>query len=124
MSIKTLRHYLGSGCSNYGRRGHRDRGRRRLVPRSDRELRGTITAQAVPACGPPDAICATDRFTSERGQEILFVPRAGQIRRVSRVEPADVPPAELAIMMHCGPRDGADRTAARWRPMSPSTRWP
>jgi DNA-binding transcriptional MerR regulator len=74
------------------------------------ELRATIAAQAVAVSGPPGGIYAGDLFTSEQGQATLFIPCAGTIRSVGRVEPLDVPPAELAVMVHRGPLSGADRT--------------
>lgn len=73
------------------------------------ELRGTMTAQSIPACGPPGGIYATDLFTSERGQATVFVPCSRPVRPLGRVENLDVPSAELAVIVHHGPPDGADR---------------
>jgi DNA-binding transcriptional MerR regulator len=73
------------------------------------ELRATIAAQGVPASGPPGGIYASDLFTSEQGQATLFIPCAGTVRPAGRVEPLDVPQAELAVMVHRGPLSGADR---------------
>jgi len=73
------------------------------------ELRGTMSAQSIPAAGPPGGIYATDLFTSERGLATLFVPCTRQVRPLGRVENLDVPPAELAVIVHHGPLDGADR---------------
>ena len=39
----------------------------------------------------------------------MFIPCAGQVRPVGRVEALTVPPAELAIIVHEGPHDGIDR---------------
>lgn len=74
------------------------------------ELRTTISAQGVATSGPPGCIYASDLFANEQGQATLFVPCAGAIRPVGRVEPLQVPPAELAVMVHRGPPSGADRT--------------
>jgi DNA-binding transcriptional MerR regulator len=74
------------------------------------ELRGTLGAQGAMPCGPPGGIYASDLFASERGQATLFIPCAGQIRSVGRVERLDVPPAELAIIVHRGPLATADRS--------------
>jgi DNA-binding transcriptional MerR regulator len=73
------------------------------------ELRGTMTAQSIPGCGPPGGIYATDLFTSERGQATVFVPCSQPVRSLGRVETLDVPSAELAVIVHHGPPDGADR---------------
>jgi DNA-binding transcriptional MerR regulator len=73
------------------------------------ELRATIAAQALSASGAPGGIYAPDLFSSERGQATVFIPCTGQIRPVGRVEGVEVPPAELAIIVHDGPHDGIDR---------------
>lgn len=72
------------------------------------ELRGTLGAQGAKACGPPGGIYASDLFSNERGKATLFIPCTGQIRTVGRVEQLDVPPAELAIIVHHGPLATAD----------------
>jgi DNA-binding transcriptional MerR regulator len=74
------------------------------------ELRGTLGAQSVAPSGPPGGIYASDLFASERGQATLFIPCVGQLRPVGRVESLDVPPAELAIIVHRGPLATADRS--------------
>jgi effector-binding domain-containing protein len=74
------------------------------------ELRGTLSAQGAVPCGPAGGIYASDLFANERGQATLFIPCAGQIRSVGRVEPLDVPPAELAMIVHRGPHATADRS--------------
>jgi effector-binding domain-containing protein len=72
------------------------------------ELYATINAQALPASGAPGGIYAPDLFTNERGQATVFIPCTGQIRPVGRVEGVEVPPAELAIIVHHGPHDSID----------------
>jgi DNA-binding transcriptional MerR regulator/effector-binding domain-containing protein len=69
------------------------------------ELQATISAPT----GPPGGIYATDLFARERGQATVFIPCAGPIRPVGRVEELVVPPAELAVIVHAGPHDSADR---------------
>ena len=73
------------------------------------ELRGVISAQDLTSCGPPGGIYATDLFTFERGQATVFIPCTGQVHPVGRVDQVDVPPAELAVIVHPGPLAGADR---------------
>jgi DNA-binding transcriptional MerR regulator len=72
------------------------------------ELQATISAQALSAHGAPGGIYALDLFTSEHGQATVFLPCTGQIRPVGRVEGVEVPPAELAIIVHHGPHDSID----------------
>ena len=73
------------------------------------ELHAIIGAQALSAGGAPGGIYSADLFTHERGQATVFIPCAGQVRPVGRVEALTVPPAELAIIVHEGPHDGIDR---------------
>ena len=73
------------------------------------ELQATINAQGLTASGAPGGIYAPDLFTNERGQATVFIPCAGQIRPVGRVEDVEVPPAELAIIVHSCPHDNVDR---------------
>ena len=72
------------------------------------ELQATISAQALSANGAPGGIYAPGLFTSEHGQATVFLPCTGQIRPVGRVEGVEVPPAELAIIVHHGPHDSID----------------
>jgi DNA-binding transcriptional MerR regulator len=72
------------------------------------ELQAIINAQALSAGGAPGGIYAADLFTNEHGQATVFLPCTGQIRPVGRVEGVEVPPAELAIIVHRGPHDSID----------------
>lgn len=73
------------------------------------ELRGVLASQGLTACGPPGGSYATDLFTCERGQATVFIPCIGAVRPVGRVDHVEVPPAELAVLVHRGPLDRADR---------------
>jgi DNA-binding transcriptional MerR regulator/effector-binding domain-containing protein len=73
------------------------------------ELHATVTAQALTASGAPGGIYAEDLFSHERGQATVFIPCAGTVRPVGRVEALTVPPAELAVIVHHGPHDNIDR---------------
>ncbi len=73
------------------------------------ELRATVSAQAVTASGAPGGIYSEDIFTSERGEATVFIPCAGPVRAVGRVDLLEVPPAELAVIVHQGPHDHIDR---------------
>ena len=72
------------------------------------ELYATLDAQDVAPTGPAGGIFATDLFTYERGEATIFVPCAGTIRPMGRVEALTVPPAELATITHPGEHDGID----------------
>jgi DNA-binding transcriptional MerR regulator len=73
------------------------------------ELYATLGAQGLSPSGAPGGIYASGLFTDEHGQATVFVPCAGEIRPVGRAEPLDVPPAELAVIVHHGPLAGIDR---------------
>lgn len=73
------------------------------------ELRATLDAQAMAREGPAGGIYATELFTDERGAATVFIPCAGPVRHVGRVEPVVVPAAELAIVGHAGSHDSIDR---------------
>jgi len=73
------------------------------------ELHATVTAQALTASGAPGGIYAEDLFSHERGQAAVFIPCAGTVRPVGRVEALTVPPAELAVIVHNGPHENIDR---------------
>jgi DNA-binding transcriptional MerR regulator len=73
------------------------------------ELQATVSAQRLTASGAPGGVYAADLFTNERGQATVFIPCTGQLRPVGRVEGVELPPAELAIIVHHGPHDNIDR---------------
>jgi DNA-binding transcriptional MerR regulator len=73
------------------------------------ELVATLSAQGVPASGPPGGIYANEVFTEERGGAALFVPVTGEVRSVGRVTPISVPGAELAVITHHGSHNDLDR---------------
>ncbi len=63
---------------------------------------------AAPA-GPPGGVIANGFFSDERGEITIFVPTAGAIRPVGRVEARTLPPVELATIVHAGSHDDIDR---------------
>lgn len=73
------------------------------------ELHATLGAQALAANGPPGGVYTGELFTDERGKATVFIPCAGQVRAPGRVEPAIIPPAELAVILHNGSYDNIDR---------------
>jgi hypothetical protein len=67
------------------------------------ELYATLGAQGLSPSGAPGGIYASGLFTHEHGQATVFIPCTGEIRPVGRAEPLEVPPAELAVIVHYGP---------------------
>jgi DNA-binding transcriptional MerR regulator/effector-binding domain-containing protein len=74
------------------------------------ELYATLDARGVRASGPGGGIFAGELWADERGEVTLFVPTATEIQPLGRVEPAVVPAAELAVIMHPGSPADLDRS--------------
>jgi effector-binding domain-containing protein len=51
-------------------------------------------------------------FTQHRGRATIFVPCAGTVRPMGRVQTQTIPAGEFAILTHCGPPTEVDRTYA------------
>ncbi len=73
------------------------------------ELYATLAAQQATPAGPGGGIYANDLFAHERGEATVFVPCNAQFRPSGRVEPLVIPGVELAITVHTGAHEGADR---------------
>ncbi|OAR24623.1 MerR family transcriptional regulator [Streptomyces sp. ERV7] len=73
------------------------------------ELFATVAAQGLSESGYAGGVYADDLFTTHRGSVTIFLPCDGLVRPVGRVEPLLVPPAELAVIEHCGPPSEVDR---------------
>jgi DNA-binding transcriptional MerR regulator len=73
------------------------------------ELSATLVAQGVAAAGPPGSVIADDFFSEERGDITVFIPTAGALRPVGRVESRSLPPVELATIVHAGSHADIDR---------------
>ncbi|WP_211255727.1 MerR family transcriptional regulator [Actinocatenispora sera] len=67
------------------------------------ELTAILAAQRVSPTGPAGGIYADEVFTRHRGRATIFVPCAAGIQPIGRVTAHLVPPAEVAVMTHCGP---------------------
>ena len=74
------------------------------------ELSSTLGAQGAAPAGPPGGVIANDFFSEERGDITIFIPSAGTIRPVGRVEPRDLPAVELATIVHAGTDGDIDRS--------------
>jgi DNA-binding transcriptional MerR regulator len=66
------------------------------------ELQATLDARDMRPSGPAGGIFAGELFTDERGQATVFIPTTTEIQRLGRVEPVNVPAAELAVIVHPG----------------------
>ena len=74
------------------------------------ELHATLDARGVRPSGPAGGIFAGELWADERGEATLFVPTATEIQPLGRVEPAVVPAAELAVIVHPGSPADLDRS--------------
>ncbi len=74
------------------------------------ELRATLGAAGLSPAGPPGGCYATELFTEEKGEAIVFVPTRGEAPLVGRVAPRTIPAAELAVIVHPGSHHDVDRS--------------
>jgi DNA-binding transcriptional MerR regulator len=72
------------------------------------ELQAIVRAHGLQPAGPTGGMYASEIFQHGRGEATVFIPTDSAARAIGRVEPLLIPPAELAIMPHRGPLDGAD----------------
>jgi DNA-binding transcriptional MerR regulator/effector-binding domain-containing protein len=72
------------------------------------ELHATVDAQHLAQAGASGGLYASDIFQHDCGHATVFIPVEGTVRRIGRVMPMTVPPAELAVMRHFGPLDDVD----------------
>lgn len=66
----------------------------------------------LPPLGAPGGRYANELFTGGRGAVLVYRPVADPPAR-GRVRPVDLPPAELAVVVHSGPHDDIDVTYGR-----------
>jgi DNA-binding transcriptional MerR regulator len=74
------------------------------------ELDATLRGQNLQAAGPAGGIFSDELFTDACGEATLFVPCAGKLDPVGRVETVIVPAVELATIVHVGPHADIDRS--------------
>jgi effector-binding domain-containing protein len=72
------------------------------------ELHATVRAQRAQAAGPSGGLYASEIFTDDRGEAMVFIPTAGNVRPAGRAEFLTVPAAELAVVTHPGPMSDVD----------------
>jgi DNA-binding transcriptional MerR regulator len=75
------------------------------------ELYRTAGALGVPPAGPGGALFPSEFYELEKGDLVAYVPvPALPPSRSGRVQPYEVPAAELAVALHAGPFSEIDRT--------------
>ena len=74
------------------------------------ELHATVSAQQLRQTGPSGGLYASELFQREQGEATVFIPVTGSVRAIGRIEPFEVPAAELAIITHRGALDDIDLT--------------
>lgn len=74
------------------------------------EILASLAAQDLPAAGPPVGIYSDELLRSESGEAIIFVPHHGRLQPAGRVQELEIPGAELATLVHCGPQLDIDRS--------------
>ncbi|MFC1437387.1 MerR family transcriptional regulator [Streptacidiphilus sp. N1-10] len=72
------------------------------------EIYATLDAQALAADAPSGGIFSTDLFTHGHGPATIFVPCAGPLRPIGRVDALVIPAVELATIVHRGPHTNID----------------
>lgn len=74
------------------------------------ELYATLSAQDTVLAGDAGAIYADALFSHERGQATVYLPTNTPFHPTGRVEPLELPAADLAVIAHDGPHEnGIDR---------------
>ena len=76
------------------------------------ELHATVSAQHLRQTGPSGGLYTSELIQQEYGEAIVFIPVEGHVRAIGRIEPFEVPAAELAIIKHHGALDDIDLTYA------------
>jgi len=74
------------------------------------ELAATLAAQDIAPTGPAGGVYESEFFTDDRGRATVFYPCHSSPRLVGRVTTAVIPSAELATIIHTGPRSDCDRS--------------
>ncbi len=74
------------------------------------ELHAIVDGQGLYATGPGGGLYASEIFQHDRGEAIVYIPVAGSVESIGRVQPLLVPDAELAVVTHHGPLTNIDIT--------------
>jgi DNA-binding transcriptional MerR regulator len=74
------------------------------------ELHAARRSAGVQRTGPDGALFPNEFFELDDAELVAFLPVAGPVARRGRVVDYDLPPAELAVMLHTGPFGDLDLT--------------
>jgi DNA-binding transcriptional MerR regulator/effector-binding domain-containing protein len=74
------------------------------------EIDAILAASRVKPTGPAAGLYDTELFTNGLGTAKVFVPVSVAMSDVGRVRVAEIPPADLAVIVHAGGHDNIDRT--------------
>jgi DNA-binding transcriptional MerR regulator len=74
------------------------------------ELRKAVTEAGARRTGPDGCLYPNEMFELEEGEMVAFVPLSTPARGSGRVQPGELPPVELAIMVHLASYDELDQT--------------
>jgi DNA-binding transcriptional MerR regulator len=73
------------------------------------ELYATLSAQDIALTGDAGGVFAEELFSHERGQVTIYLPARAPFHATGRVQVLELPPADLAVIVHNGPHDDIDR---------------
>ncbi|HWL88631.1 MAG TPA: MerR family transcriptional regulator [Polyangiaceae bacterium] len=73
------------------------------------EIHAALRSLGAQASGTPGALFATELFSEEHGDVLVFVPVEKRLEGAGRANPRIIPSAELAIVSHRGAHDDIDR---------------
>jgi effector-binding domain-containing protein len=74
------------------------------------EIYRALRAAEVRPVAPSGGLYATELFTDDVGEAVVFVPIADRFELSGHIRVSELPPVELAIAVHQGPLREADRT--------------
>jgi DNA-binding transcriptional MerR regulator len=75
-----------------------------------RDLRKAVEDLGAGRAGPDGCLYPNEMFELEEGEMVAFVPVSSPAGGSSRMQPYELPPVELAIMVHPGSYDELDQT--------------
>src|SRR5262245_36376687 len=73
------------------------------------ELNRTVDSRSKERTGPDAALYSGEFFEAHVGEVMAFVPVRSDIVTTSRVETLEIPAADVAVLVHCGPFGDLDR---------------
>ena len=73
------------------------------------ELDQTVDSRSSGRTGPDSALYSGEFFEAHVGEVTAFVPVRGEIATTGRVEQVEIPAADVAVFVHCGPFSDLDQ---------------